>query len=325
MPDSCDQCDRASTASLVRDPRTIPLLLERFHEDSRALAIRATAAVKLQDSGVMHFHRILCPVDFSESSHRALHVAVALAGNGPARVTILHVGRDIALFPALVAGVDPVVVPFPERCERAAKLARFVQPFVSWGRPIDVVLEEGDPALVIAATAKRLHTDLIVMGSHGRGGLGRRLQGSVCSELMRITHVPVLAVGSKFQPAASMRGFLRILHGPSEEERCYAESLAESPRRSTIGVLTGTAVEMRRATEVADADLIVIERHHPAAPELMHQAKYAVLVVDPVARQEHREDFPTAAENPTPAQSTGSHFPGVSRAATLAQGSPLSP
>jgi nucleotide-binding universal stress UspA family protein len=51
-----------------------------------------------------------------------------------------------------------------------------------------------DPAAAIARTAEESRSDLIVMGTHGRRGLGRFLQGSVAERVMRRAPCPVLVV-----------------------------------------------------------------------------------------------------------------------------------
>jgi nucleotide-binding universal stress UspA family protein len=62
-------------------------------------------------------------------------------------------------------------------------------------------LEEGDPAVVIGDIADRLGCDLIVMGSHGRTGVGRLLMGSVAEHVLRQSARPVLTVKATPPPA----------------------------------------------------------------------------------------------------------------------------
>jgi nucleotide-binding universal stress UspA family protein len=67
-------------------------------------------------------------------------------------------------------------------------------------RPADPRLEvrhrlaEGDPAEEILRAAEEEGADLIVMGTHGRGGLSRLLMGSVAEAVMRKALCPVLTV-----------------------------------------------------------------------------------------------------------------------------------
>ena len=60
--------------------------------------------------------------------------------------------------------------------------------------PMIYRLEEGDAAKEILRVADELQCDLIVVGTHGRTGLGRLLMGSVAEQVMRNAPCPVLAV-----------------------------------------------------------------------------------------------------------------------------------
>jgi nucleotide-binding universal stress UspA family protein len=55
-------------------------------------------------------------------------------------------------------------------------------------------LEEGIPAEEIVRVAREVEADLIVMGTHGRSGLGRLLLGSVAEQVMRHATCPVLTL-----------------------------------------------------------------------------------------------------------------------------------
>jgi nucleotide-binding universal stress UspA family protein len=55
-------------------------------------------------------------------------------------------------------------------------------------------LEEGHPDKVILDVARDVQAGLIIMGTHGRTGLGRLLLGSVAEHVLREAHCPVLTV-----------------------------------------------------------------------------------------------------------------------------------
>jgi len=55
-------------------------------------------------------------------------------------------------------------------------------------------LGEGDPATVILEVAEETGAGLIVMGTHGRTGLGRLVMGSVAEQVLRTAPCPVLTV-----------------------------------------------------------------------------------------------------------------------------------
>jgi universal stress protein A len=136
---------------------------------------------------------ILCPVDFSEQSRRALVWASDIAQGRGSEVIVLSVvepllaqaagirlGVDLArteIEPALRAFVEAAL---PERVRQASR----IRMEVTTGRPSDVILETGHLQKV----------ELIVMGTHGLGGLRKLLLGSTAEEVVRRTTCPVLVV-----------------------------------------------------------------------------------------------------------------------------------
>ena len=134
-------------------------------------------------------HTILHPTDFSEHSKYAFWLACALARDYGARLVIVHV----VAAPAIVYG-EGVVPPNAEELRAAAREQldglRVPQGNVRAERR----LQEGDAVTAILGVAQELHADLIVMGTHGRTGLGRLLMGSVAEQVVRKASCPVLTV-----------------------------------------------------------------------------------------------------------------------------------
>jgi nucleotide-binding universal stress UspA family protein len=62
-------------------------------------------------------------------------------------------------------------------------------------------LEEGDAAVQILRVAQETGCNLIVLGTHGRTGLGRLLMGSVAEQVLRMASCPVLTVRAPFPPS----------------------------------------------------------------------------------------------------------------------------
>jgi universal stress protein A len=133
---------------------------------------------------------ILHPTDFSEHSSNALRLASALASDYDAQLVIVHV---IAA-PLFLS--DGVIFLNPE-CGQA-DLREELDHLEIPDSGIGVIrrLEEGNPATEIVNLAQLCHADLIVMGSHGRGGLRRWLMGSVAEVVMRQARCPVLIMTS---------------------------------------------------------------------------------------------------------------------------------
>lgn len=61
-------------------------------------------------------------------------------------------------------------------------------------RDVETVVVEGQPAAEIVRVADERRIDLIVLGSHGRGGISRAILGSVADKVMRTARCPVLIV-----------------------------------------------------------------------------------------------------------------------------------
>ena len=131
------------------------------------------------------------PADFSERSQYALWLACALARDYGARLIIVHV----AAAPTLAYG-EGVVPPGPEELRAAAKeqLDRLPVPHAN----VERRLEQGHAATEILRVAQKVNADLIIMGTHGRTGLGRLLMGSVAEQVVRQAPCPVLTVKAPF-------------------------------------------------------------------------------------------------------------------------------
>jgi nucleotide-binding universal stress UspA family protein len=137
---------------------------------------------------VLPISSILVPTDFSERSANAFRLACAVARDHGARLVVLHVAP-----PPMAASVGGVMTPEPGHDdERWAKLRSLRPPDPRV--PVEHLLAEGDPATMILQVAAQRECDLIVLGTHGRTGLGRVLLGSVAEEVMRRASCPVVTV-----------------------------------------------------------------------------------------------------------------------------------
>jgi nucleotide-binding universal stress UspA family protein len=139
---------------------------------------------------MLRIRSILHPTDFSDHAAAALELAGAIAKDYGARLTILHVKS-----PPLVA--SGVMTPEPlETPEEAAELRKNLYAL----RPPDPSVEVehlmlvGDEATEIVRLAEEEGADMIVMGTHGRGGIGRLLMGSVADKVLRRAPCPVLTI-----------------------------------------------------------------------------------------------------------------------------------
>jgi nucleotide-binding universal stress UspA family protein len=175
---------------------------------------------------------IVCPVDTSEFSRRALGHAVALGKWYGAEVTAVAV-RPTILPPPLWTEY-PVTVPYypSEHGERAAEAVRTFVRDVGGTESVRVELTEGFIVSEILRIAMARHADLIVMGTHGLSGFNRFLLGSVTEEVLRQASCPVLTVPRQVEGGSPEVTYKTIVCGvdfsPSSERAIdYALSLAQ--------------------------------------------------------------------------------------------------
>jgi nucleotide-binding universal stress UspA family protein len=138
---------------------------------------------------MLPIHTILHPTDFSKQSEFAFQLACSLARDYGAELFVLHV-----VSPPVVVYGEGVLPVEPEsyQVELREKLHR-----LHAGEPEVRVLHrlvEGQPVDEILRLAKEIGCDLIVMGTHGRTGLGRVLMGSVAEKVVRTAPCPVVTV-----------------------------------------------------------------------------------------------------------------------------------
>lgn len=154
------------------------------------------------------FKRILCAVDFSAHSRRALDHAVAIARWYEARVTALYVFSTAplaAVGPGALA-FEPLVLTDTDRERLVSDVREFAAAESAPGVAIDAAVREGFPATEIVEYARTIDADLLVLGTHGRSGVERLLLGSVAERVLRRAGCPVLTVPAG-QPDAVAAGF----------------------------------------------------------------------------------------------------------------------
>jgi universal stress protein A len=138
--------------------------------------------------------RILVPVDFSEESKHAFEYARWLAAQFGSTVDLLHV---VSLPPFM--GTE-LLLAGPGREQKALdkwireQVGEQMEEFVPAGIEVERRFVIGSAAEGIVDTAKSEGYDLIVMGTHGRTGLGHLLLGSVAQRVLQHAPCPVLTV-----------------------------------------------------------------------------------------------------------------------------------
>ena len=211
--------------------------------------------------------RILCTIDFSEASVAAVGEAVALAKRCHGEITVLFV----IPYPART---DPPNVPEGVSSAVAEDIEALLGPARTAGIPVRLCLKAGRPAHEILETVRGTAPDVIVMGTHGRGGFKRWALGSVVDEVLRDAACPVLTIGPR-------RGRPRA-PAPSDAIVC-AVSLSASSRETLAH-----ASEIARATGARLTVLHVMKAGTTEAREACRQLH--ALVVAHGQRADHIEE-----------------------------------
>jgi nucleotide-binding universal stress UspA family protein len=141
--------------------------------------------------------RIVCAVDFSETSNDALEHALSLAEKHGASLVLVHAWQ----LPAYALPEGAIVVN-PEYLGRIQmELQKSLDELVAKhsGGKVSVTgrLGEGAAHVEVNRLAEELAADLVVIGTHGRTGLSHVLLGSVAERVVRTCKVPVLTVRHK--------------------------------------------------------------------------------------------------------------------------------
>ncbi len=145
------------------------------------------------------FNTILVPTDFSAFADHALAYARAFAKQTGGAVHAVHVVNARAVEGGGLEGIymnqgelDESLQAVKEHAE--AKMEHVVLKDHLLGVEVTPHVLVGSPAKDIAALASEIGADLIVIATHGRSGLDRRVLGSTCDKLIRTSPVPVLVV-----------------------------------------------------------------------------------------------------------------------------------
>jgi universal stress protein A len=143
--------------------------------------------------------RILHPSDFSPASRPAFQQAMEMAKGNRAELLLVHVLGAVA--PMIGDGyISPKAWEDLERSIQAQgkrQLDRLLAQARRRGVRVRGLLLEGSPYEAIVRAARSRGADLIVMGTHGRGGLAKLFLGSVAERVVATARCPVLTVRSR--------------------------------------------------------------------------------------------------------------------------------
>jgi nucleotide-binding universal stress UspA family protein len=211
------------------------------------------------------FTRILCPLDLSDFSRRALEHALVLARWYEAELTALHVFStwvppgNASTYPAWMRLVPEV------REQIDHELRQQLEPAIACGIDVPLVTREGDAVSGILDEAERMKADLIVISTHGRSGFDRFTLGSVTEKVLRKASCPVLVVppAGAGRPAENERfdGYHRILCAVD-----FSDSSQEAMRVAySVAARGKSSITLAHVVEIADNPDVMIGGASPLA------------------------------------------------------------
>lgn len=141
------------------------------------------------------FERILVPTDFSPCAEGAWTLAQRIATALGSELILTHVFVEGTLWSESPFNMARVRELFADQQRRAeAMLDSWATAARSAGLTVSMALRSGIPHDEIVILAAQKEADLIVIGTHGRGGVSRALLGSVADRVVRLASCPVLTV-----------------------------------------------------------------------------------------------------------------------------------
>ena len=147
------------------------------------------------------YKRILVPIDGSETSNRALTTAIELAKAFGSRLRLIHVVEEMAYLSGYdqFGGYSGELIQVMR--ESGAKILdqSMVVAQAAGVETDNMLFDKFGEHLgeTVATGAKLWGADLIVLGTHGRRGIGRMLMGSGAEQIIRLAPVHVLVVRSE--------------------------------------------------------------------------------------------------------------------------------
>jgi nucleotide-binding universal stress UspA family protein len=141
--------------------------------------------------------RILVPTDFSSCAREAEERAAGLGQALGAELILLHVSVETPLYNEGMRGlVEPREICEAQRAWAESAVAARAAELRGAGASAHGVVRSGEPVDEMVRLAGEERCDLIVLGTHGRGGISRLFLGSVADRIIRLAPCPVMTVRS---------------------------------------------------------------------------------------------------------------------------------
>ena len=140
------------------------------------------------------FRRIVAPTDFSDCAEEAWSLAQRTAQMLGSEMVLVHVFVEPPLYGDAYGGAAAWQVLVEAEKWVADELEKWAAEARKRKITVRTVARNGSPSAEIVELASEEHADLVIMGTHGRGGMSRVLLGSVADRVIRTAPCPVLTV-----------------------------------------------------------------------------------------------------------------------------------
>ncbi|HZY26166.1 MAG TPA: universal stress protein [Bacteroidales bacterium] len=151
--------------------------------------------------------KVLIALDYNPTAQKVAEVGFSMAKSMNAEVTLLHVITDPVFYSTSgyspIMGFSGYIDMSPVQLDSVDGLKNASLQYLDKSKQhlgdktIQTIVKEGDFADSILETAKELHADIIVVGSHSRKWLENVLMGSVTEKVLHNSKIPLLIVPTK--------------------------------------------------------------------------------------------------------------------------------
>ena len=237
----------------------------------------------------LHLKRILFATDFSSSASAAFRAAARLSQHFGSTLYMTHV-----ISPMLYAAGGGVVAPALQEVEIRRAQEKLAHYFAQLPEFASIKHEEivtcGQIKELIRDIAEEKRIDLVVMGSHGRGGIGKLALGSVAESALRLLRCPALICGPEctrnYHPFKSILLATGLSVGSLRSAQ-YASTLAEQfhAHLTIVHVVPpDTAKDESTHKGQRQQQVAAIGELIPSSRELRKHTRYSIQSGDPVPK-----------------------------------------
>jgi nucleotide-binding universal stress UspA family protein len=153
--------------------------------------------------------KVLIALDYNPTAQKVAEVGFSLAKSMNAEVVLLHVITDPVFYTSMeyspIMGFSGYLDVSPLQITSIQGLKDASMEYLNKSKEhlgdknIQTIVKEGDFARSILETAKEIHADMIVVGSHSRKWLEKIIIGSVTEQVLRDTKIPLFIVPTRKQ------------------------------------------------------------------------------------------------------------------------------